>query len=95
MTHAVEHRGAHRAVEPAQPKPPKHTETRTWVLFALGCVLLVLIAANLTHLSEWAVRWGQIPVFLAFFLLMSLAGRWFWAGCDAIIGRLRRGDGES
>lgn len=38
---------------------------------------------------------GQISVFLAFFLLMSLAGRWFWAGCDAIIGRLRRGDGES
>ncbi|MFE0750388.1 hypothetical protein [Gordonia sp. NPDC058843] len=57
-------------------------------LFVVGCALLVLAAANLTHLTEWADRWGQIPVFLGFFLLMSIAGRWFWTGTDAILAKV-------
>nr|WP_082932124.1 hypothetical protein [Gordonia sp. LAM0048] len=57
-------------------------------LFVAGCALLVLAAANLTHLSEWSQQWGQIPVFLGFFLLMSIAGRWFWTGADAILAKV-------
>ncbi|MDT0223841.1 hypothetical protein [Gordonia sp. AC31] len=57
-------------------------------LFVAGCALLVLAAANLTHLAEWSDRWGQIPVFLGFFLLMSIAGRWFWTGADAILAKV-------
>mgnify|MGYP001756632245 FL=1 len=61
----------------------------TWVLFVIGCVLLVVIAATLTRLPDWADRYGQIPVFLGFFLTMSLAGRWFWTGIDTLLTRLR------
>ncbi|WHU49350.1 hypothetical protein QNM97_10435 [Gordonia sp. L191] len=61
------------------------------VLFLVGCVLLVLAAANLSNLGQWSDRWGVIPVFLAFFLVMSIAGRWFWTGADAILGALMWG----
>nr|KOY49760.1 hypothetical protein ISGA_08130 [Gordonia sp. NB41Y] len=61
------------------------------VLFLAGCALLVLAAANLSNLGEWSERWGVIPVFLVFFLVMSIAGRWFWAGADAILGALMWG----
>ncbi len=61
------------------------------VLFLAGCALLVLAAANLSNLGEWSDRWGVIPVFLVFFLVMSIAGRWFWAGADAILGALMWG----
>lgn len=61
----------------------------TMILFVVGAVLLVVAGASLTHLPEWADRWGQIPVFVVFFLLMSLAGRWFWAGIDAIIAGIK------
>ncbi|WP_439030884.1 hypothetical protein [Gordonia terrae] len=57
-------------------------------LFVAGCTLLVLAAANLTHLAQWSDRWGQIPVFLGYFLLMSIAGRWFWTGADAILAKV-------
>ena len=57
-------------------------------LFVAGCTLLVLAAANLTHLAQWSQQWGQIPVFLGFFLLMSIAGRWFWTGADAILAKI-------
>ncbi|MGC4935181.1 hypothetical protein ACLQ3C_16025 [Gordonia sp. DT30] len=63
----------------------------TVVLFLLGCVLLVLAAANLANLGAWSDRWGVIPVFLVFFVVMSVAGRWFWAGADAILGALMWG----
>ncbi|UQE75725.1 hypothetical protein MYK68_03650 [Gordonia sp. PP30] len=61
----------------------------TMVLFLAGCVVLVLAAVNILHLPEWSKRWGQVWVFLVFFLVMAIAGRWFWAGIDAIIGALR------
>lgn len=61
------------------------------VLFLVGCVLLVLAAVNLSNLGQWSDRWGVIPVFLAFFLVMSIAGRWFWTGADAILGALMWG----
>ncbi len=58
------------------------------VLFVANCVLLITAAANLHRLGEWADRWGQIPVYLGFFFLMSIAGRWFWTGADAILARV-------
>ncbi|MGC4936091.1 hypothetical protein ACLQ3C_20685 [Gordonia sp. DT30] len=61
------------------------------VLFLVGCVLLVLAAANLMSIGQWSDRWGVIPVFLVFFLVMSIAGRWFWAGAEAILGALMWG----
>ncbi|WHU47232.1 hypothetical protein QNM97_25375 [Gordonia sp. L191] len=61
------------------------------MLFLVGCVLLVLAAANVMNIGQWSDRWGVIPVFLAFFLVMSIAGRWFWAGADAIVGALMWG----
>lgn len=65
----------------------------TVVLFVVGVVVMVLAAANITNLSEWAVRWGQIPVFLVFFLVMAIGGRWFWAGIDAMIAAVRGREG--
>ncbi|MFT4127213.1 MAG: hypothetical protein QM662_13425 [Gordonia sp. (in: high G+C Gram-positive bacteria)] len=59
-----------------------------WLLLA-GLVLLIASAAALPKLSGWSEHYGSIPVFLGFFLLMSLAGRWFWQGMDAVIGAVR------
>ncbi|NMO04317.1 hypothetical protein HH308_24155 [Gordonia sp. TBRC 11910] len=61
----------------------------TWILFVVGVGLLIAAAISLTHLSEWTTRWGQVPVFLVFFIVMSLAGRWFWGGIDAFIRRIK------
>ncbi|MFW0791507.1 hypothetical protein [Gordonia sp. CPCC 205333] len=58
------------------------------VLFVAGTVLLIVAAANLTNMSGWSDRWGPIPVFLVFFLVMSIAGRWFWTGADAILSAI-------
>ncbi|MFW0790426.1 hypothetical protein [Gordonia sp. CPCC 205333] len=58
------------------------------VLFVAGTALLIVAAANLNHMGDWTTRWGQIPVFLVFFLIMSLAGRWFWTGADAIVSAI-------
>ncbi|GAB11615.1 hypothetical protein GOARA_082_00020 [Gordonia araii NBRC 100433] len=85
-------------VEPATPVTPggsaepaanSGVPTATLVAWLAGCVLLVVSAVALPRLSEWAGRYGSIPVFLGFFLVMSLAGRWFWAGTDAIISAIR------
>ncbi|WP_079928597.1 hypothetical protein [Gordonia sp. i37] len=75
----------------AQDDAPGGVPVLKVVLFLVGCVLLVLAAANLSNLGEWSERWGVIPVFLVFFLVMSIAGRWFWAGADAILGALMWG----
>lgn len=59
------------------------------VLFLLGCGGMVWAAASISSLGEWALRWGQIPVMLGFFLFMAIVGRWFWSGVDAIIAAVR------
>lgn len=64
----------------------------TVVLFLAGCGVLVVAAACIADLSEWASRWGQVPVFLVFFLVMSIGGRWFWTGVDAFIAAARHKD---
>lgn len=56
------------------------------VSFFVGCALLVACAFALDRLGEWSADYGRVWVFLAFFLVMSLGGRWFWAGADAAIG---------
>ena len=66
----------------------------TLVLFVVGCVVLVVAAVATTHLNEWMDRWGTVPVFLVFFLVMSIAGRWFWAGADAIVSAIRGKGGD-
>lgn len=75
---------------PETEAPPTSGVPATTLLFlALGTVLLIASAAALPHLSQWADDHGTIPVFLGFFLLMSLAGRWFWTGVDAILAAIR------
>lgn len=86
-------RGAEYGNEPVHDEPVAPSRQRatrvSGSLFVVGCVLLVIVAANLPNMAEWADRWGQVAVFLAFFLVMSIAGRWFWAGVDLVIARIR------
>ncbi|MGZ8178048.1 hypothetical protein ACXVUM_08945 [Williamsia sp. SKLECPSW1] len=66
-----------------------------WISFVLGCVLLVLCAWALSsRLQQWSHDYGGMLVFLVFFLIMSIAGRWFWAGIDAALGRVIRGSSQ-
>lgn len=67
----------------------------TVLLFLAGCVIMVLAAANITNLSEWAERWGQILVFLTFFIVMAIGGRWFFGGIDAFLTAARNKDEDA
>jgi hypothetical protein len=69
----------------------KSVPVGTMVLFLFGCGLLVAAALNISNLGPWGERYGEVWVFLGFFLVMSIGGRWFWAGVDAIIAALRSG----
>lgn len=72
-----------------------NTTARTawrWVSFLIGCALLVACAWALAYrLQQWSHDYGAVLVFLVFFLIMSIAGRWFWAGIDAGLGRVIQG----
>ncbi|QRY62319.1 hypothetical protein JVX90_18370 [Gordonia sp. PDNC005] len=57
--------------------------------FIAGCAILVAAAMNMSNLGRWSVEHGQVPVFLVFFLVMSIGGRWFWTGIDAITAAVR------
>ncbi|GEE01507.1 hypothetical protein nbrc107696_19530 [Gordonia spumicola] len=63
----------------------------TIVLFLLGCGVLVAAAMTVSNLGSWGAQVGEVWVFLGFFVVMSIGGRWFWAGVDAIITALRSG----
>lgn len=54
----------------------------TTVLFVIGCALLVGCAVALDKLGTWSADYGRVWVFLGFFLVMSVGGRWFWTGAD-------------
>ncbi len=62
-----------------------------WTMLALiaGCAVLVVAAINLPNLGRWGDEYGNVLVFLCFFLVMSIGGRWFWAGIDALWGAIR------
>ncbi|WP_236999859.1 hypothetical protein [Gordonia liuliyuniae] len=61
----------------------------TMLLFLVGCGILVVAAINLPNLGRWGDQHGNVLVFLCFFLVMSIGGRWFWAGIDALWGAVR------
>ncbi|MGJ6127076.1 hypothetical protein QN239_31290 [Mycolicibacterium sp. Y3] len=48
-----------------------------------GLVMLVAGFAAITALPGWVTHWGTVPVYLTYFLYMSIAGRLFWKGADA------------
>ena len=62
-----------------------------WTMLGLiaGCVILVVAAINLPNLGRWGDEHGNVLVFLCFFLVMSIGGRLFWAGIDALWGAIR------
>lgn len=78
------HAQAHTPLTATTPIAPT-----TILLFTLGVILLICCALAITHLDKWAEEHGQILVFVAFFIIMSLAGRWFWGGIDAALTRIR------
>ncbi len=60
-----------------------------WVSFVIGCVVLVACAWALgSKVPQWTRDHGTMLVFLSFFLVMSIAGRWFWMGIDAALNRV-------
>ncbi|MCF8610084.1 hypothetical protein L5G28_07895 [Gordonia sp. HY285] len=61
----------------------------TMLLFIAGCAILVVAAWNLPNLARWGDDYGNVLVFLAFFMMMSIGGRWFWTGIDAIWNAVR------
>lgn len=65
-----------------------------WVSFIAGCALLVACAWALgSKITGWTRDYGSIVVFLCFFLVMSIAGRWFWMGIDTALKRVISGRG--
>lgn len=54
-----------------------------------GLVLLIVAFVYLSRLPGWADRYGAVWVYLGFFVYMSIAGRFFWHGADAVMKRLR------
>lgn len=62
-----------------------------WSVLALigGCAIIVVAAINLPNLGRWGDEHGNVLVFLGFFLVMSIGGRWFWAGVDALWSAIR------
>ncbi|WP_237000161.1 hypothetical protein [Gordonia liuliyuniae] len=79
------------ANEPAHPATDSGRSVSVWtmLLFIAGCALLVIAAINLPNLGQWGDEHGNVLVFLCFFLVMSIGGRWFWAGIDALWSAIR------
>ncbi|GAA1463268.1 hypothetical protein [Williamsia maris] len=60
-----------------------------WVSFIIGTIVLVVCAWALgSKVPQWTRDHGTTIVFLCFFLVMSIAGRWFWMGIDAALNRV-------
>lgn len=55
-----------------------------------GLLALVVVFANLSRLTGWADEYGTVWVYLAYFLVLSVAGRAFWKGADFFATRLWR-----
>lgn len=69
--------------------PPAWVTVWRWISFVAGCALLVWCAWALgDRIPRWSAEHGRVLVFLVFFLIMSIAGRWFWKGIDAALNRI-------
>lgn len=79
-------RPAQAARSAARPGP---TAFAVWALFIVGCVLLVVAVLIMDDLPGWASDHGQLQILLPYFLLVSLAGRWFWKGIDTALTNAR------
>lgn len=72
------------SAKPASDAGGRSVSVWTMLTFIAGCVILVVAAINLPNLSRWGDEHGNVTVFLCFFLVMSIGGRWFWGGIDAL-----------
>lgn len=77
--------------EPSQASTGGSRSVSAWTMlgFIAGCAILIVAAINLPNLGRWGDEHGNVVVFLCFFLVMSIGGRWFWAGVDALWGAIR------
>ena len=73
------------------PARPATFTTSDAIALVAGVALLCAGFAVIARLSDWVNHWGAIPVYLAYFLLMSVAARLFWKGADAAIAALKHG----
>jgi hypothetical protein len=55
------------------------------VALLIGLGLLIAGFAAITRLPGWIEEYGTVPVYLAYFLLMSVGGRLFWKGADTVV----------
>jgi hypothetical protein len=68
----------------------KQHEAVTGATFLLGgLALLVAGFSVLDRLPGWTERWGAVPVYLVYFIVMSVAGRLFWSGADPFLAASR------
>lgn len=76
---------------PSADKPGGGRSVSVWAVLALiaGSAIVVVAVINLPNLARWGEEHGNVLVFLAFFLVMSIGGRWFWVGVDAVWGAIR------
>ncbi|MBF6546365.1 hypothetical protein [Nocardia brasiliensis] len=58
-----------------------------WTLIALvlGLIMLIVAFTALDQMPGWADEYGAVPIYLALFLWMSIAGRLTWRGIDALV----------
>ncbi|WP_228800690.1 hypothetical protein [Nocardia terpenica] len=56
-----------------------------------GLALVIAAFAVMNRIPGWADDHGAIPVYLAFFVYMSIAGRLTWWGVDTLIDRVKNG----
>lgn len=93
-TQAPKHSRSAATAEPEQSSQAGAGDNRSvsvWSVLALiaGSAILIIAAINLPNLGRWGDEHGNVLVFLCFFLVMSIGGRWFWAGVDALWGAIR------
>lgn len=67
---------------------------RAVLSFVFGLAGLIVAFANLDKLMQWSAEYGQVWVFLGFFLAVSVCGRLFWWGVDTIVKTAVSGKGN-
>jgi len=81
---------AHRAEQPS-PHTGGLRVVWNWVLFAIGCAVLVLCAYMVKNAAHWDPHMGGIvPAFLIMFVLMVTAGKLILGGVDKAISWIKQ-----